>query len=118
MATDVYQGTKKIGRVSTSGEVYYQDRKVGWANRKGDVYLYGIPYGWVTMGGSVLDRRLIQVGSVDSAGNVYRGKQQVGRVEDASNRYYIAGAALLLVLGRFTEVQKTTSPSVAVPVAS
>ena len=103
MAIDIYQGSMKIGSVSTSGEVYFQDRKVGWANGNGTVYLNGIPFGWVTLGGSVLDRRDIPVGHVDSDGKVFRGNECVGRVENAAARYYKAGAALLLLLGRFSE---------------
>ncbi len=50
------------------------------------------------------------------AGNVYRGNNRVGRVEDASNRYYTAGAALLLVLGRFIEEpRESLVESVPVP---
>jgi hypothetical protein len=105
MATDVYHGSSKIGWVSTSGEVFYDARKVGWVNGNGDVYLNGIPYGWVTRAGNVLDRRLIQVGYVDSTGHVYKGVEMVGKVDNASNRYYVGGAALLLLLGRFTQGQ-------------
>ncbi len=111
MSTDVYHGSRKIGRVSTSGEVYFQGQKVGWVNGNGDIYKNGIPYGWITRGGSVIDRRLKQVGNVDCSGTVYRGNDVVGRVENATNRYYAGGAALLLLLGHYTrELLKGTAP--------
>jgi hypothetical protein len=102
MTTDVYCGSSKLGCVSTTGEVYGHDRKVGWVNGNGDIFFNGIPYGWVTRAGNVLDRRMIQVGHVEISGDVYRGVDLVGRVNNASNRYYMGGAALLLLLGRFT----------------
>ncbi len=103
MAADVFLGQNKIGRVSTSGEVYYQGEKVGWANGNGAVYLNGIPYGWISIGGSVLDRRDINIGYVDREGNVYRGNQCIGRVDNPTSRYDTGGAALLLLLGRFAK---------------
>lgn len=110
MTAVIYSGSTKMGWVSTSGEVYYQEGKVGWVNHNGDIYLNGIPYGWVTCGGNVLDRRLIQVGHIDNSGNVYRGGQLVGRVNDPSTRYYTGGAALLLLLGRFN-TESLVSPT-------
>ncbi len=93
MSTDVFHGSPIIGRVSTSGEVYFQNQKVDWVNGNGDIYMNGIPYGWITRGGNVLDRRLIQVSRVDCSGMVYRGVEVVGRVENATSRYYAGGAA-------------------------
>jgi hypothetical protein len=98
MATDVYQGTTKIGWVSTAGEVYRDSGKVGWVLGNGDIYRTGILVGWVTRAGTVIDMQAYKVGRVDSSGDVYRGTVLVGRVDCISNRYYIAGAALLLLL--------------------
>jgi|SRR6516164_6679398 hypothetical protein len=106
MAIDVYQGTTKIGLVSTSGEVFFGGRKVGWVNGNGDIYRDGIPFGWITHAGTILDRRSKDVGRVDSSGAVYRGENVVGRVDDATNRYYTGGAALLL-LGRYVDLPPT-----------
>ena len=98
MASDVYKGSTKIGRVSTSGEVYYHDCKVGWVNGNGDMYREGSWVGWITRAGNVLDVESNKIGFVDRAGYVYKGSTLVGRTECASNRYYIGGAALLLLL--------------------
>ena len=76
MTTDVYRGSSKVGYISTSGEVYLDGRKVGWVNGNGDIYRDGIPYEWVTCAGTVLDHRMIQVGRVDSSGNVYRNNKE------------------------------------------
>jgi hypothetical protein len=118
MATDVYYGSTKIGRVSTSGEVFYGDRKVGWVNGNGDIYKEGIPYGWITRTGTVIDRRSMEVGLIDRSGNVVKGSVVIGHADNTSNRYDTGGAALLLLLGRFINSQSSDASPVREPAGS
>jgi hypothetical protein len=97
IAASVYQGTNRIGWVSTSGEVYQEFSKVGWVTGNGDLYRRGVRVGRVTRTGAVLDEECNRVGQVSSSGLVQRGTATVGYVDCAIDRYCMAGATLLLL---------------------
>jgi hypothetical protein len=88
--------------VSTSGEVYQEPAhaKIGWVTGNGDIYRQGVRVGWVTRRGDIIDRESNKVGQVNGFGHVLKGAMNLGHVDCATDRYAIAGAALLLLLNQ------------------
>jgi hypothetical protein len=97
MGTDIYQVSISVGAVTKNKKVYHGTTKIGWVSGDGDMYLHGGHVCWLSRGVYVLDEGGYRRGRVDSQGIVYKGPVRVGYIEPTVDRYFLAGAALLLI---------------------